>query len=88
MSRDTQSVSQSSMNVILPPSQAYATDRASQTLLSSNFNKIPALFNLPQFKDELPSFLHPAKAHDLRLPEGFDNIVGQNQPFTLRSPSP
>ncbi|KAL1644349.1 hypothetical protein SLS61_008856 [Didymella pomorum] len=62
------------MNVILPPSQAYATDRASQTLLSSNFDKIPALFDLPQFEDELRSPLHPAKAHDLRLPEGFDNM--------------
>jgi hypothetical protein len=81
MSRGARGVSQSNINVILPPNQAYATDRASQTLLSPNFDKIPALFDLPQFEDELPSFLHPAKAHDLGLLEGFDDEVWQNTPL-------
>lgn len=86
MSRDARSRPQSTMDVMVPLSQAYTTDRASHASPSSNFDTVPALFDLPHFEDEPPPFLQYAKAHDLRLPEGFDNEVGQNSPWIVRSP--
>ena len=87
VSRDARSVSQSTMDLIFPLSQANTTDRAFRASPSSNFDTIPALFDLPHFKGEPESFLQSAIARDLRLPEGFDNMVRQNRPSTMQSPS-